>query len=168
MPVKAILALGSNLGDSEETLVRAIGDICSHEKITVTKISPIAITAPVGGPAGQDDYANMVIQVDTSLRPFQLLEYAQQIEQKHHRNRDVRWGPRTLDIDIIDIASIQMDDPDLTLPHPRAAERAFVLEPWARMDPDALLLGESVRELANRAEDIEGIREFHPAPVVCA
>ncbi|MFW0111526.1 2-amino-4-hydroxy-6-hydroxymethyldihydropteridine diphosphokinase [Rothia sp. CCM 9417] len=167
MPVKAILALGSNLGDSEETLVRAIADICSHEKITVTKISPIAITAPVGGPADQDDYANMVVEVETSLRPFQLLEYAQQIEQKHHRVRDVRWGPRTLDIDIIDIASIQMDDPELTLPHPRAAERAFVLEPWARMDPDALLLGEPVRDLADRAEDIGGIREFHPAPVVC-
>lgn len=168
MSVKAILALGSNLGNSQETLLKAIADICSHDKITVTKISPIAITAPVGGPATQDDYANMVVEIETSLRPFELLGYAQQIEQKHHRNRDVRWGPRTLDIDIIDIASIQMDDPELTLPHPRAAERAFVLEPWARMDPAALLLGRSVRELADRADDASGIREFHPAPVVCA
>lgn len=168
MPVKAILSLGSNLGDSQETLLKGIADICSHNKITVTKISPIAITAPVGGPAGQDDYANMVVEIETSLRPFELLEYAQQIEQKHHRNRDVRWGPRTLDIDIIDIASIQMDHPELTLPHPRAAGRAFVLEPWARMDPAALLLGQSVRELADRADDAGGIRAFHPAPVVCA
>lgn len=168
MAVKAILALGSNLGESEETLIRAIADICSHEKITVTKISPIAITAPVGGPEGQGDYANIVVEVETTLRPFELLEYCQLIETKHHRTRDVRWGPRTLDIDIIDIASIQMDDPELTLPHPRAAERAFVLEPWARMDPAALLLGRSVRELADGAADAAGIREFHPAPVVCA
>ncbi|MGV3150119.1 2-amino-4-hydroxy-6-hydroxymethyldihydropteridine diphosphokinase [Rothia sp. 11254D007CT] len=168
MPVKAILALGSNLGNSEDTLIKAIGDICSHEKIAVTKISPIAITAPVGGPVGQPDYANMVVEIETSLRPFILLEYTQQIEQKHHRTRDVRWGPRTLDIDIIDIASLEMDDPDLTLPHPRAAERAFVLEPWARMDPAALLLGLSVRQLADDAADAGGIREFHPAPVVCA
>ncbi|MDY3048779.1 MAG: 2-amino-4-hydroxy-6-hydroxymethyldihydropteridine diphosphokinase [Rothia sp. (in: high G+C Gram-positive bacteria)] len=168
MPVKAILALGANLGDSEDTLIRAIVDICSHEKIRVTKVSPIAITAPVGGPEGQPDYSNMVIEIETSLSPFTLLAYTQTIETKHHRIREVRWGPRTLDIDIIDIANLQMDDPDLTLPHPRAAERAFVLEPWARMDPSALLLGHSVRQLAQQAADAGGIREFHPAPVVCA
>ncbi|MDO4898292.1 MAG: 2-amino-4-hydroxy-6-hydroxymethyldihydropteridine diphosphokinase [Rothia sp. (in: high G+C Gram-positive bacteria)] len=168
MAVKAILALGSNLGSSEDTLIRAIADICAHEKIQVTKISPIAITAPVGGPAGQPDYTNMVIEAEVAMRPFDLLDYLQSIENKHHRTREVRWGPRTLDIDIIDIASIKMDDPDLTLPHPRAAERAFVLEPWARMDPAAQLLGASVRELADAAADAAGIREFHPAPVVCA
>lgn len=168
MTVKAILALGSNLGVSEDTLMRAIADICSHDKITVTKISPVAITAPVGGPEGQADYTNMVIEVETSLRPFMLLEYCQQIELKHHRTRDVRWGPRTLDIDIIDIASLRMDDPELTLPHPRAAQRAFVLEPWARMDPSAVLLDRSVRELADQAADAAGIREFRPAPVVCS
>ncbi|WP_421083624.1 2-amino-4-hydroxy-6-hydroxymethyldihydropteridine diphosphokinase [Rothia nasimurium] len=168
MPVKAILGLGSNLGASEDTLIKAITDLCSHEKIVVTKISPIAITAPVGGPTGQPDYTNMVVEIETSLSPFTLLAYTQAIETKHHRTREVRWGPRTLDIDIIDIASLQMDDPDLTLPHPRAAERAFVLEPWARMDPSAHLLGNSVRQLANKAADAGGIREFHPAPVVCA
>lgn len=168
MSVKAILALGSNLGASEDTLIRAIADICAHEKIEVTNISPIAITVPVGGPAGQPNYTNMVIEVEISMRPFMLLEYCQSIEDKHHRTREVRWGPRTLDIDIIDIASLEMDDPDLTLPHPRAAERAFVLEPWARMDPAALLMGSSVRELADEAPDAEGIREFRPAPVVCA
>lgn len=113
MAVKAILALGSNLGSSEDTLIRAIADICAHEKIRVTKISPIAITAPVGGPAGQPDYTNMVIEAEVAMRPFDLLDYLQSIENKHHRTREVRWGPRTLDIDIIDIASIEMDDPDL-------------------------------------------------------
>lgn len=168
MPVKAVLALGSNLGASEDTLAQAVADLAAHEKIEITRVSPIAITAPVGGPAGQPDYTNMVIEIAVAMRPFMLLEYCQSIEEKHHRTREVRWGPRTLDIDIIDIASLEMDDPDLTLPHPRAAERAFVLEPWARMDPAAQLMGSSVRELADVAPDAEGIREFRPAPVVYA
>ncbi|GGH64218.1 2-amino-4-hydroxy-6-hydroxymethyldihydropteridine diphosphokinase [Rothia aerolata] len=167
MSVKAILALGSNLGEKEDTLISAIGDLCSHEKIDVKKISPIAITAAVGGPENQPDFLNLVVEIETTLSPFDLLRYCQEIELKHHRTREVRWGPRTLDIDIIEYAQIEMDEPDLTLPHPLAAERAFVLAPWARMDPTAQLAGESVIKLAEHAHDYDGIREFRAAPVVC-
>lgn len=169
MPVKTILALGSNLGEREDTLLRAIADLCSHEKISIEKVSPVAVTAPVGGPAGQPDYLNLVIEAETSLRPFELLDFCQEVEAKHHRVRDVRWGPRTLDIDIIKYGEIEMDEPDLTIPHPRANERAFVLGPWARMSPEDELQGESVADLAEAADDADGIREFLDAPVaICA
>lgn len=167
MPVKAVLALGSNLGEREDTLLRAIADLCSHDKISVTQISPVAVTAPVGGPAGQPDYLNLVVEAEVGLSPFDLLRYCQDVEAKHHRKREVRWGPRTLDIDIIKYGEIEMDEPELTLPHPRANERAFVLEPWARMNPSAQLQGESVQSLADQAEDLDGIREFLDAPVAC-
>lgn len=167
MSVESVLGLGSNLGEKKETLIKAIADICSHPKVHVKNISPVAVTAPVGGPAGQPDYVNLVVRIETSLSPFDLLDFTQSIEHKHHRVRDVRWGPRTLDIDIIDYSTLEMDEPELTLPHPRAAKRAFVLEPWARMEPDAVLGGSSVRTLADAADDADGIREFFPAPVVC-
>ncbi|MFJ3032175.1 2-amino-4-hydroxy-6-hydroxymethyldihydropteridine diphosphokinase [Rothia terrae] len=167
MSVEALLALGSNLGEKKETLMRAIGDLCTHPKIEVKNVSPVAVTAPVGGPPGQPDFVNLVLRIETTLSPFDLLRFTQTIEDKHHRKREVHWGPRTLDIDIIQYASLEMDEPDLTLPHPRAAERAFVLEPWARMEPEAELAGSSVRNLAEIADDADGIREFFPAPVVC-
>lgn len=168
MAVKAILALGSNLGAKEDTLIRAIGDLCSHDKIVLKKISPMAVTEAVGGPADQPDFLNLVMEVETELSPFDLLRFCQSVEAKHHRVREVRWGPRTLDIDIIEYGSLRMDEPDLTLPHPLAAERAFVLEPWARMDPAAEFEGHSVSELAEQADDYEGIVEFREAPVACA
>lgn len=168
MSVKAILALGSNLGEKEETLIRAIGDLCSHEKILLKKISPMAITEAVGGPQNQPEFLNLVIEVETGLSPFDLLRFCQSVEKKHHRVREVRWGPRTLDIDIIEYGSLEMDEPDLTLPHPLAAERAFVLVPWAQMDPTAELDGQLVSKLAERAGDIDGIVEFREAPVMCA
>ncbi len=167
MSVRAILGLGSNMGEKEDTLIRAIADLCSHQKISVQNISPMVVTQAVGGPAGQPDFLNLVLEIDTELRPFELLRFCQSVEAKHHRTREVRWGPRTLDIDIIEYANIEMDEPDLTLPHPLAAKRAFVLAPWARMDPQAQLLGQSVTKLAQSAGDFAGIREFRAAPVVC-
>lgn len=167
MTVTAILALGSNLGAKEETLLRAIADLGSNPKISLRKISPVAVTTAVGGPQGQPDFLNLVLEVETELSPFDLLRYCQSVEEKHHRTREVHWGPRTLDIDIISYGSLVMDEPELTLPHPMAAQRAFVLEPWARMDPVALLEGEQVRSLARRAADYAGIKEFREAPVMC-
>ncbi|WP_346845559.1 2-amino-4-hydroxy-6-hydroxymethyldihydropteridine diphosphokinase [uncultured Rothia sp.] len=168
MSVKVILALGSNLGEKEDTLIRAIGDICSHEKIELKKISPMAITKAVGGPVNQPDFLNLVVEIETGLRPFELLRFCQSVEQKHHRVREIHWGPRTLDIDIVEYGNLMMDEPDLTLPHPSATERAFVLEPWARMDPTAELTGQPVSKLAKQAEDYHGIIEFREAPVMCA
>lgn len=136
---RAVLALGSNLGESESTIERAVVDL-REAGMRILRVSPLYRTAPVGGPAGQPDYVNAVIEVSTSLRPYELLKLCNAVEAAHHRERLVRWGPRTLDIDVIDYEGVVSDDPVLTLPHPRAHERSFVLTPWARMDPEAHLL----------------------------
>ena len=136
---RAVLALGSNLGESESTIERAVVDL-REAGVRILRVSPLYRTAPVDGPAGQPDYVNAVIEVSTSLRPYELLKLCNAVEAAHHRERLVRWGPRTLDIDVIDYEGVVSDDPVLTLPHPRAHERSFVLTPWARMDPEAHLL----------------------------
>lgn len=136
---RAVLALGSNLGESEDTLERAVADLVAGG-VQLVRASGLYRTAPVGGPAGQPDFVNAVIEVATDLGAYELLKLCNAVEVAHHRERLVRWGPRTLDIDVIDYEGTVSDDPVLTLPHPRAHERAFVLTPWARMDPEARLL----------------------------
>ncbi|MEX5296160.1 2-amino-4-hydroxy-6-hydroxymethyldihydropteridine diphosphokinase [Kocuria sp. CPCC 205268] len=157
MGTLAVLALGANLGDREATLRRAAHDLADHPRITLTRASPVVRSKPVGGPGGQGDYLNAVVEVDTDLSPFALLRACQEIEERHHRRRVQRWGPRTLDVDIVVYGGLRLDEPDLTVPHPRAAERAFVLVPWALMDPGATLEGRSVAELARRAADLGGL-----------
>jgi 2-amino-4-hydroxy-6-hydroxymethyldihydropteridine diphosphokinase len=142
-PHRALLAVGANLGDRLGTLqgcVQAIGGLADTD---VLAISPVYETAPVGGPA-QPDYLNAVLIVATALGPRALLAATQRIEADFGRVRlpgAERFGPRTLDIDIISYDEEISDDPVLTLPHPRAHERAFVLVPWASLEPDAVLPG---------------------------
>jgi 2-amino-4-hydroxy-6-hydroxymethyldihydropteridine diphosphokinase len=157
---KAILALGSNLGERNDTLSTAVADLVDRPEVRLLGVSPIVQTKAVGGPEGQPDFLNMVIAVETTLGPRELLQHCHNVEQKHHRVREVRWGPRTLDVDIITYGELRSDDEELTLPHPRAAERAFVLYPWAQLDPGAHLDGQSVAELAVKAEDFPGLRPF--------
>jgi 2-amino-4-hydroxy-6-hydroxymethyldihydropteridine diphosphokinase len=157
---KAVLALGSNLGERNDTLSGAVADLVDPPEVRLLAVSPVVQTKPVGGPAGQPDFLNMVVTVETTLSPAALLEHCQAVENKHHRVREVRWGPRTLDVDIITYGDLQSDDPDLTLPHPRAAERAFVLYPWSLIEPAATLGGERISELAARAADIADIVPF--------
>lgn len=159
-PVIAVLALGSNLGASLGTLGEAVAELGAHPRIEVTAQSPIVVTAPVGGPADQPEYLNQVIEVRTTLAPLELLGLAHEVEQAHHRERIVRWGPRTLDIDVITFGELTSDDEELALPHPRAAERAFVLVPWSWMDPGAFVSGRSVFELADVAADRDGVRPY--------
>lgn len=159
-PVRTVLALGANLGDRSGTLKQAVADLVAHQRVRLRAVSPVVQTEPVGGPAGQPPYLNMVIEVETDLSPRELLVHVQEVEARHHRQRSVRWGPRTLDVDIIVYGDLGSADPELTLPHPRAAERAFVLVPWARMDPSADLAGRSVRELAAKAPDAGGVADF--------
>jgi 2-amino-4-hydroxy-6-hydroxymethyldihydropteridine diphosphokinase len=144
---RAVLAIGSNLGDRLGTLqecVQAIGGIGDTE---VLAVSPVYQTAPVGGPP-QPDYLNAVLIVSTGLAPRELLEAAHRIEAEAGRVREVRFGPRTLDIDIIGYAGEVSADPVLTLPHPRAHERAFVLAPWQDIDAAAEIPGRgTVRSL---------------------
>lgn len=154
---RAVLALGSNLGESESTIERAVVDL-RESGMRILRVSPLYRTAPVGGPAGQPDYVNAVIEVSTSLRPYELLKLCNAVEAAHHRERLVRWGPRTLDIDVIDYEGVVSDDPVLTLPHPRAHERSFVLTPWARMDPEAHLL-------VARSDESSGAVNYVPVSV---
>lgn len=127
----AYVALGSNLGDRESFLrlgVLGLGN--------VTAMSSVYETDPVGGPVDQGAYLNMVVEVATSLDPFALLRRCQMIESEAMRQRVVRWGPRTLDVDIIQFGEISIDSEDLVVPHPRFAERRFVLAPLAEIAPD--------------------------------
>ncbi len=137
---RAVLAVGSNLGDRLGTLQACVAAIGRLPGTDVLAISPVYQTDPVGGPA-QPDYLNAVLVVRTSLGPPELLEATHRIEADLGRVRKERFGPRTLDIDIITYADEVSDDPVLTLPHPRAHERAFVLAPWHDIDAQAELPG---------------------------
>lgn len=136
---QAVLALGANLGDAGAALRGAVAGLAAHEDIDVVGVSALWRTAPVGGP-DQPEYLNAVVVVATGLQPAELLTVARELESRAGRTRDVRWGPRTLDVDLIDVGGMRRDDPELTLPHPRAHERAFVLAPWLQVAPDATLL----------------------------
>ncbi|KAA9394130.1 2-amino-4-hydroxy-6-hydroxymethyldihydropteridine diphosphokinase [Kocuria coralli] len=162
----AIIALGSNLGDRAELLRAALGDLRAAEGVEVLDASPVVVTRPVGGPEGQPDFLNAVVKIRTTLGPFEMLQLCQAIEDAHDRTHDIEWGPRTVDLDIIDFGGLSMDEPTLTLPHPRAAGRAFVLVPWAMMDPEARLGGRRVRELAQEADDLPGISPRTHPPLI--
>lgn len=159
-PVDVVLALGANLGNPQETLRHAIADLAEVAGLEVTAIAPLARTGPVGGPE-QPDYLNTVVLASTVLSPRALLRACQRIEVQHGRVRAERWGARTLDIDLVVYGSTTAAAEDLELPHPRAHERAFVLEPWAQVAPDAVLPGLGggpVAALARTAPDRDGIR----------
>ena len=142
---RAVLAVGSNLGDRMGHLQGAIDALA--EQVDIVAVSAVYETAPVGGP-DQDDFLNAVLIAETSLAPFDLLALCQRVEADHDRVREVRWGPRTLDVDIIAMEGEVLDDAILTLPHPRAHERAFVCVPWLDVDPGATLPQGSIASLA--------------------
>jgi 2-amino-4-hydroxy-6-hydroxymethyldihydropteridine diphosphokinase len=135
---RVVLALGSNLGDRLARLQSAVTTL--HRTIDVVAVSPVFETDPVGGPQ-QPDYLNAVLLADTDLAADALLTVAHEVEAASGRERLERWGPRTLDVDIVAIGDQTMDTSDLVIPHPRAAERAFVLMPWLAVDPSATLPG---------------------------
>jgi 2-amino-4-hydroxy-6-hydroxymethyldihydropteridine diphosphokinase len=135
-----VLSLGSNIGDRLENLQEAIDALFDAPGLDFVALSPVYETAPVGGPE-QPDFLNIVLVADTQLTPETLLERILSIEDAMERVRTVRWGPRTLDIDIVRFGDVTSDDPALTLPHPRAHERSFVLVPWSDIEPDATLPG---------------------------
>ena len=154
---RAVIALGSNLGDRGQTLAAAVTELAAAEQVKLVNASPLASTKPVGGPSGQPDFLNQVIEVQTTLDPHELLDLCQHIEENHQRSREVRWGARTLDMDLITYDHLVLRDDRLTLPHPRAHTRGFVLAPWSWMDPDAVLGGQLVSRLADEAADTPDI-----------
>ena len=135
-----VLALGSNLGDRLETLQAGLDALASAPGIALQAVSAVFETSPVGGP-DQPDYLNAVLLASSALPCQEILRVTQAAEHAQGRVRTVRWGPRTLDIDIIACGEEISQDPALTLPHPRAHERAFVLLPWNDVDPAATLPG---------------------------
>jgi 2-amino-4-hydroxy-6-hydroxymethyldihydropteridine diphosphokinase len=162
--VPAVLALGSNLGDREATIRAAVADLDAADGIRVQQLSPL-IETPALKLSGVDytapAYLNGVVLVDTVLGPHDLLDVVNAVEERHGRVREERWGDRTLDIDIVDYDGRVLEDERLTLPHPRAWERAFVLAPWHAVQPDAELVGHGrIDLLLSAAAD-----EIRPYPV---
>lgn len=132
---RAYLGLGSNLGDRLAHLQGALDRLSVTPGIRVVAVSSVYETAPVGGPV-QGDYLNAVVALDTSLAPTDLLRACHAVEAAAERVRTVRWGPRTLDVDVLLVDGYRSDDPHLTVPHPRMGERHFVLAPLADVAPD--------------------------------
>ncbi|CAB4763662.1 unannotated protein [freshwater metagenome] len=134
--MKAVIALGSNLGNRELYIDSAVAEIAKI--IEVTHLSTNYETDPVGGPA-QPKYLNAVLIGESVRSPHELLNSLLEIESRLGRTREIHWGARTIDLDLIVYGDEKIDTPDLVLPHPRAHERRFVLEPWAEIDPDAII-----------------------------
>lgn len=147
MGARAFLGLGTNLGDRLANLQGAVDLLAATPGIRVVRSSRVYETAPVGPP--QPDFLNAVIEVDTDLEPDGLLAAAAAAERALHRVRDVRWGPRTIDVDVLTYDDRVIDTPDLTVPHPRMHERAFVLAPLMDLEPDPPLPdGRRARDLS--------------------
>jgi 2-amino-4-hydroxy-6-hydroxymethyldihydropteridine diphosphokinase len=157
----AILSLGSNLGDREATLRQAVAAIAATPGVSVVRASGLVET-PALTPHGIDPnapaYLNAAVLVSTTLTPHALLDALADIEQRHGRVRTERWGNRTLDIDIVTMGGLRIDTERLTIPHPRAGERAFVLAPWLELQPDAELPGRG------RVADLLAAAGDPPAP----
>jgi 2-amino-4-hydroxy-6-hydroxymethyldihydropteridine diphosphokinase len=131
---RAYFGIGSNLGDRLAYLQLAVNELAVAEGVDVVAVSSVYETEPVGGPE-QPDYLNAVVAVDTSRSARELLVLAQSVEAAAERVRTVRWGPRTLDVDVLLVGDEEIDEPDLVVPHPRMTERAFVVVPLADLDP---------------------------------
>ena len=135
--MKAVIALGANIGNPLENLEIALSLL--RESTEVISVSSFYKTAPVGGPA-QPDYLNAVCIIESELPALDLLSLLQGIEKSLGRERSEHWGPRTIDLDLIQFGGLLSKSTELVLPHPRAHERRFVLEPWLEIDSDAVLL----------------------------
>jgi 2-amino-4-hydroxy-6-hydroxymethyldihydropteridine diphosphokinase len=137
-PHRAVLSLGANLGRRLANLQAAVDSLADTPGLTIVAVSPVYETAALLQPGApeQEDYLNAVVVIDTALSADILLMRTQAVEDALGRVRDVRWGPRTMDIDIVLYGDDSSEAPDLTLPHPRAHERAFVLAPWYDLMPD--------------------------------
>lgn len=154
-----VIALGANLGDRLGTLAAAVRAVSGIDGLRILRVSPIVETDPIG--PEQPDYLNAVLLARARLAPASLLRKLHRIEAEFGRVRETRWGARSLDLDLIQVADLVAATPALTLPHPRAHERAFVLQPWLLADPDATLrTADGVRPVAALLEALpdQGVR----------
>ena len=159
-PIDAVIALGGNVGGVVPALRATVRTLRETDGIEVTSVAPLARTAAIVEPGGseQPDYLNTVVLIATTLSPRELLDVCQGLEDDAGRVRTEPKGPRTLDVDIVTYEGVTSDDPELVLPHPRAAQRAFVLVPWAQADPFAEIGNQYVASLAEAAPDRDGVR----------
>lgn len=154
---RAVIAFGANLGDREATIAAATRELADRPGIRLVAVSPVYETPAVkldGVDREAPRYLNGVVVVETELEPHALLDLLHEVEHAHGRTRDERWGDRTLDLDLIDVDGVQLADERLELPHPRAWQRAFVLQPWLDVDPEAEIAGRGrVADLRGSATD---------------
>ena len=156
----ATLGLGGNIGDVVDAMRKALDRLHGQPGLQITKISSLYKTPP-WGIKNQNWFVNSCVEISTSLSPLQLLAECLETEKHLKRVRTLRWGPRTIDIDVLTIDDYESDDPKLTVPHPRMLQRAFVLIPLAEITPDLMIKGENVahwRDLADRS-GIEKIKQ---------
>jgi 2-amino-4-hydroxy-6-hydroxymethyldihydropteridine diphosphokinase len=155
----AWIALGSNIQPKEVYLQQAVQRLANCQDIVLKQVSTVYETEPVGYEE-QDQFLNLVVEVDTNLTPQELLRACQQIEQELGRERVIRWGPRTVDLDILLYSNENMNIEELILPHPRMHERAFVLVPLAEIAPHLTLKGREVKDWLDTmaAEEVQGVR----------
>jgi 2-amino-4-hydroxy-6-hydroxymethyldihydropteridine diphosphokinase len=156
------LGLGSNLGDRLANLQRAVDLLASRDGIDVVASSRVYATDPEGGPP-QPEYLNAVLAVDTSLEPYEILGACREVEDVLGRERLERWGPRTVDVDVLIFGDREIDEPDLQVPHPRMHERGFVLVPLLELVADPMLPGgRTMAGLRLGAGVLGGVRLFAP------
>jgi len=156
--MRAIVALGSNLGDRFEYLEKAVNEINSVEEIEISQISSVYETLPVGGPE-QGNYLNAVISLVTELEADELLFKLLLIELNLGRQREIAWGPRTIDLDLIWFENQTINLDNLVIPHPRAHERCFVIKPWLEIEPDARIGNTEIKEFLKDL-DCSGVNLF--------
>lgn len=156
--MRAFLGLGSNLGDRQQYLREAVESLSG-----VVAVSPVYETEPVGGPGGQDPYLNVVVELDTDLTAHQLLGVCRRLEAAAGRVREQRWGPRTLDVDVLLVGDFRVDEPDLVVPHPRMWGRRFVLAPLADLAPE-LVPADLLSQAEGRVTNLGPLHGANAAP----
>jgi 2-amino-4-hydroxy-6-hydroxymethyldihydropteridine diphosphokinase len=151
---KVVYSIGSNLGDRLGNVQGAVDALSDTPDVIVVDVSSVYETTPVGGPADSPQFLNIVVVAESTLEPWTLVERAFAIEEAFGRARDgERWGPRTLDVDLIMVGTAVVDQEDLKLPHPLAHERAFVLVPWYEVDPTGEIAGKgAIGDLLGQAD----------------
>jgi 2-amino-4-hydroxy-6-hydroxymethyldihydropteridine diphosphokinase len=160
------LEIGANLGNRERNFEEARSLLSGYRNIHIERLSPVYETEPVGY-FEQPLFLNAVIEIGTSLEPFELLKIVQTIEEKMGRERRITWGPRTIDLDLLLYGTEQIDSPNLTIPHPRMCERKFVLVPLNDLCPELVIpgVGESVRSLLKKCCDRSQVRPYSPLQI---
>ncbi len=149
---RAWLGLGGNIGDVERAMAQALQSLNAHPAVVVELVSPIYKTPP-WGVEDQPWFLNCCAQIKTSLSPEEVLELCQDAERQGKRQRNVRWGPRTIDIDIVAFEDCEQIEQRLTIPHPRATERAFVMVPLAEIAPHLIIAGKSAKQWLSQLDD---------------